>query len=231
MKVNIGPYRNDLIPVSRWQSFYEAKRSNGVFLEEEDYTRLDKIVIGLFDKLEDFVRPINRWSNNRKRKVNIHIDYYDVWSADHTLGMIIAPVLKKLQSVKHGSPFVDDEDVPENLKSTSAPAKENDWDTDDNHEARWEYVLGEMIWAFEQHADPDTGEAQFSHNVDQLEMTFEETGDPTLDSKGRKTIRFNHQKDPTKPPYWVDEEGKKAHYERITNGRRLFTKYYDGLWD
>ena len=52
---------------------------------------------------------------------------------DHTLAMIIVPMLKQLKETKHGAPFVDDEDVPEELKSTSAPAKENDWDTDDNH--------------------------------------------------------------------------------------------------
>jgi hypothetical protein len=44
---------------------------------------------------------------------------------------------------------VDDEDVPEELKSTSAPPKECVWDVDANHFKRWDYILDEMIWSFE----------------------------------------------------------------------------------
>ena len=160
------------------------------------------------------------------RKVDIRIDDYDVWGADHTLALIIHPVLVKLKEVKQGSPCVDDEDVPDNLKSTDAPDKENEWDTDDNHHGRWEYVLDEMIWAFEQHTYDDCNDNQFHHNQDQLDMTFE-----PADENGMRSLVMNYQKDPTKPAYWVDEEGKKKHYDRIAEGRRLFAKYYDGLWD
>jgi hypothetical protein len=31
--------------------------------------------------------------------------------------------------------------------------------------------------------------------------------------------------------YTVDNEGKKAYHDRITNGYRLFGKYYESLWD
>jgi hypothetical protein len=192
---------------------------------------MDKIVFGFFDKLNALARPLNRWSNSRKRKINIRIDNYDVWGADHTLALIIHPVLLKLKETKHGSPSVDDEDVPEALKSTSAPPKENEWDTDDNHHLRWEWVMGEMIWAFEQCTLDDYGDDIFHHNSDQLEMKFVSTGDDTLDGKGMKSLKFNHQKDPTKPAYWIDNEGKEAHYARIKNGHRLFAKYYFGLWD
>ncbi len=43
---------------------------------------------------------------------------------DYTLSHIVVPMLKQLKETKHGAPFVDDEDVPEELKSTSAPPKE-----------------------------------------------------------------------------------------------------------
>jgi hypothetical protein len=132
----------------------------------------------------------------------------------------------KLKEQKQGSPNVDDEDVPEHLKSTSAGPKENEWDTDKFHYARWDYVLDEMIWAFEQHTDEDCNDNQFHHNSDQLDMTFE-----SIDSSSYSRLKMNDQKDPNKPAYWVDEEGKKAHYKRIANGRRLFAKYYQGLWD
>ena len=234
MKVYLGPYKSDLIPVRSWERKYEFMRyeqTGNYFFNEKDYLWYDKLVFGFFDRLNALVRPINRWANSRKRKLKVHIDNYDVWSADHTLAMIIHPVLVKLKQCKQGSPNVDDEDVPDHLKSTAAGPKENEWDTDDNHFDRWDYVLDEMIWAFEQHTYEDCNDNQFYHNSDQLEMTFKDTGDENLDRKGMKSIEFNDQKDPTKPPYWVDEEGKKAHYERIANGRRLFAKYYQGLWD
>jgi hypothetical protein len=52
----------------------------------------------------------------------IKIDKWDTWSMDHTLSPIILPMLKQLKEVKHGAPNVEDEDVPEHLRSTSAPA-------------------------------------------------------------------------------------------------------------
>ena len=92
----------------------------------------------------------------RARKINIRIDKYDTWSMDSTLALIIHPMLIQLKQTKHGSPWIDDEDVPEELRSTSAPPKENEWDTDDNHHARWDWVLDEMIWAFETHLDDES---------------------------------------------------------------------------
>lgn len=234
MKVNIGPYRNDIVPVYGWQRRYEFMRyeqTGNYFFDEKDYLWYDKIVFGFFDKLGALVRPINRWSNNRKRKIKVHIDHYDVWSADHTLALIIHPVLAELKKQKHGSPNVDDEDVPDHLKSTVAPSKENDYDTDDNHHLRWEYVLDEMIWAFDQHTDDDHNDNQFYHNSDQLDFEFVPVTDGKFAGKGYSSMNVNYQKDPNKPAYWIDEEGLKAHRARIANGRRLFAKYYDGLWD
>jgi len=225
MKVDIGPYHSDLIPVHRWLRTYETMRHGGI-VSEDEYKWYDKVIINALDVLDDLLMPINRWSNNRKRKIKIHIDNYDVWSVDHTLAMIIHPVLVKLKEQKHGSPPVDDEDVPDNVKSLAAPPKENEWDTDDNHHTRWEWVLDEMIWTFGQHGLEDDSD-QFHHNPDQLQMIFKEAPD----IKGSKELTFNHQKDPSKPKYWRDDEGLKKHAERKANGRRLFAKYYEALWD
>lgn len=229
MRVNIGPYRSDLIPINRLERKYERVRSGKLYLDEENYTWYDKIILGLLDKLEDLFLPINRWYNNRKRKVEVHVDYYDVWGADHTLGLIIAPVLKKLKEVQHGYPHVDNEDVPEELRFEMTQEQKDNWDgsVDAKHEARWSYVLDEMIWTFDQYSDPYDGENQFLHNVEQLDMVFT----PLEDNPKLSTLDFNYQKDPNKPPYWRDEEGLKKHYERKKNGLRLFAKYYDSLWD
>lgn len=228
MKVKIGPYTTDLIPVRRWDRLYETwSAGDKYFLNEEDYKWYDKIVFGFFDKLSDLARPINRWSNSRKRKVKIHIDNYDVWDAGHTLGMIIAPTLKKLKEVQHGCPHVDNEDVPEEIRNKKEDAQRFDGTTDSDWEARWNWVLDEMIWTFEQYADPSEGTDQFYHNTDQLEMKTI----PLEDGKPASTLSFNYQKDPSKPPYWRDQEGLKKHHERKKNGLRLFAKYYDSLWD
>lgn len=228
MKINIGPYTSDIIPVQGWTRSYERWRSDSYYLDEDDYTWYDKIIMGFFDKLSDFVRPLNRWSNSRKRKVKIHIDYYDIWSADHTLAMIIAPTLRKLKEHQHGYPHVENEDVPEELRFSLSDKEKyvHDGTVDDKHEARWNYVLDEMIWAFEQHVCDDDNDAQFHHNSDQLDMFL-----TPIEGKKGSELTFNHQKDPSKPAYWVDREGKEKHHERMNNGVRLFAKYYQALWD
>lgn len=168
----------------------------------------------------------------KNRKVNIRIDDYDVWSADHTLALIIHPVLVKLKEKKQGSPNVDDEDVPDLIKSTANPPPMDGYDDIDNHHhARWDYVMDEMIWAFEQHTYDNCNDRQFNHNADQLDITFEKITEGKYADKAYSKLNINYQKDPSKPAYWVDEEGRKAHYDRIANGRRLFAKYYEGLWD
>lgn len=85
-----------------------------------------------------------------KQIVEVQIDPWDTWSMDYTLSHIIHPMLLQLKEKKHGSPYVDDLDVPENIRSTNAKPKENDWDIDEFHHQRWEYILDEMIFAFDQ---------------------------------------------------------------------------------
>jgi len=221
MKINIGPYnKSDIIPVRDWERNYEyMRRPDTCYLAEKDHTKIDKFVFGFFDALNDFVSPLNRWYYNRARKVEVRIDNYDVWSADHTLGLIIAPVLKKLKECQHGSPNVDDEDVPENLRHPTPGFQDASM-----HHLRWEYVLDEMIWAFEQHVEDST--AQFHHNIDQLDLEFEPLPDSELSG-----VNINKQKDTSKPAYWRDDDGIAKHEARMANGRRLFAKYYCSLWD
>ena len=154
MKINIAPYPRWFGPyqIAEKILFWKPKDDDAVFAFGE---RLDKYTP---------IARIAQWFFH-KRKVKIRIDPYDTWSMDHTLGLIIVPMLKQLKETKHGSPFVDDADVPEELSSTSAPAKENEWDLDDNHHKRWEWVMDEMIWAFEQIVDDDHESQFFDHSV------------------------------------------------------------------
>lgn len=226
MKIDIGPYKGDLIPIRRLEQAYTWRRHDTWFKSEKEYDFIDKIVYGFLDLLSDVFRPINRWSNNRERKIKVRVDNYDVWSADHTLALVIHPVLLKLKEVQQGACHIDLEDVPENLRPTDEPNDNNGY-VDNTHFDRWNWVLDEMIWAFEQCSKPDRGDDQFYHNSDQLEMVSA----PSKDNPELFSVDFNYQKDPAKPKYWVDDEGKKLHYDRINNGFRLFAKYYFALWD
>lgn len=86
----------------------------------------------------------------KERKVEVHIDGYDLWNMDHTLALIIAPMLKLMKEAKHGAPNVDNEDSPENLQyHRSSPESDYNIDEDVHYFERWDYVLDEMIFAFE----------------------------------------------------------------------------------
>jgi hypothetical protein len=148
------------------------------------------------------------------QKIKVRIDPHDTWSMDHTLAHIVAPMLKQLKNKKHGSPFVDDEDVPEHLRSTSAPPKKDEYDVDDNHHKRWEWVLDEMIWAFEQKTRDEWEGDYYKYDHVEPNKESEDFGERF----GMKLV-------------WEDREGRKAHQERMTNGFRLFGRYYEALWD
>jgi len=153
-----------------------------------------KVKIGPYPNHRFYHNWLYKWFEySPKQKTRIKIHNYDTWSMDHTLAPIILPMLKQLKETKHGSPFVDDEDVPVSLRSTSAPPKENDYDIDEYHHARWDWVMDEMIWAFEQKCRDDWMEDYYYNK-------------------------------------W-DQEGVKAHQDRMSNGFRLFGKYYENLWD
>ncbi len=109
--------------------------------------------------------PFEWLYTRRDRKIKVVVHDYDIWSMDHTLSLIILPMLRKLRAEKHGGPYVEDIDVPEHLRSTAAPTPENAWDVDEHFFARWDYILGEMIWAFEQIADEDSDDQFYQSNV------------------------------------------------------------------
>ena len=132
-------------------------------------------------------------------------------------------MLKQLKETKHGSALVDDKDVPVELRSTSAPKPENEWDTDDFVHLRWAWVLDEMIWAFEQKTI-DWEQQYYSGEHDILWVPSD-----TLDKNGKAS--FMQMKKGPKDTFKIDKDGLTKHQKRMTNGFRLFGKYYEGLWD
>jgi hypothetical protein len=215
MKVYLSGYRN------HWLSPYTILEKV-FFWREIDYdepvierwsNRLNPLCVAA-QKFLDFVHPKIEY---------VKIDHYDTWSMDHTLSHIVLPMLKQLKKDKHGSPLVDDEDVPEELRSTSAPAKENDWDIDDNHFKRWEWVMDEMIQAFECKVNDDWEDQYRSgeHDMKSVPCAWDADGKPTL---------YTFEDGPNNT-YKCDYDALFAHHKRNANGFRLFGKYYEGLWD
>jgi hypothetical protein len=140
--------------------------------------------------------------SSKEQKISVRIDKWDTWSMDHTLAHIVTPMLKQLRDTKHGAPYTDDADVPEELRKSAAPPTEHEWDTDDNHFKRWDWILDEMIFAFESKLT--------EYPEDEGQMT--------------KPVRWKVEGD-------CDWEARDVYQARITNGFRLFGKYYESLWD
>ena len=205
MKVYMNGYPN------HWLSPYKILEKV-IFWREIDYDEkmIEKWVIILtpFCEVLQFVRKL---FNPTIRYVKI--DRWDTWSMDHTLAHIIHPMLVQLQKDKNGAPYTDDEDVPDEIKSTNAEPKENEWDTDSNHFKRWDYVLNEMIWSFEQELKDDDEGQFFDHS---------ECGDEKFpwNKDGQYVSKIK-----------LDKEGLEAHQKRKANGFRLFGRYYQNLWD
>lgn len=167
--------------------------------------------------------------HTKERILRVKVDGFDVWGADHTLAMIIHPVLVKLKEQKHGSPHVADEDVPEHLRSGNPPLEKTDVglkihsvemeeDREDLVHKRWDWALDEMIWAFGEHIKDDTTEEFGSGEHDFKFVKLE-------DGSGSRMVQGpNHT-------WKFDYEGAKLKEKRMTNGRRLFALHFSDLWE
>ena len=222
MRVWTSKYRNHWIsPYTILKRVCFWENDDGVFYDHDvaykpvygKWVKFLDPICTAWQKFLDIVHP--RWSY-------IKIDSWDTWSMDHTLADVVLPMLKQLKATKHGSPFVDDEDVPVHLqseqykkgrkrtkKAVEPYAHAVDMGDDDTtlHD-RWDWVLGEMIWAFEQKVDDNSEDKFWDHSKDH--------GMPWDPDYVRPTC---------------DWEGLRAHQARKTNGFRLFGKYFEALWD
>lgn len=82
----------------------------------------------------------------------VHVTDRDLWSADNLMATVIVQVLKKYRATaRQGAPFVRLFDVPDHLLPETLVEFENQLDGDENTKffKRWDYVLDEMIYAFE----------------------------------------------------------------------------------
>ena len=177
--------------------------------DNQDYE--DYVLEAIDDGIQSVYDVFNWiWFDRRTQKIKVRIDKWDTWSMDHTLAPIILPMLVQLKETKHGAPMVDMEDVPKELRATKAQQNKyaKGGDVDPKHFERWDYIMDEMIWAFEQKNRDDWEDDYYG---------------PYIESEDKRELfgRFE----------WIDDEGRKKHQERMSNGFRLFGKYFESLWD
>lgn len=176
------------------------------------------------DGTDSWLTKVCQWvESKRHRQIYVRIDKFDTWGMDHTLAHIILPMLVQLKASKHGAPNTDDIDVPKELWSTNAEPKENEHDTDSNHFKRWDYILDEMIFAFESKRDGTWQDKYSSGDIDW-------TSEPCEWDENGKAKMFTMGHGP-KHTYKCDYEGMELEQRRISKGFKLFGKYYENLWD
>jgi len=203
MKIKIGPYPNRAI--CNLHTNYMNKKYGYVdwpeYKQKGLRVKAQPFAEAWREQAEDIIQSIynctiNLFLDRREQKVKVHIDRWDTWSMDHTLAPIILPMLVQLKATKHGAPCVDLEDVPEELRPTNTEEWQKLYneggETDEKFFERWDWVMDEMIYAFDCKA-----------NKDDVYMRFD--------------IK--------------DKDAMNAEQERISNGFRLFGKYYESLWD
>jgi hypothetical protein len=175
---------------------------------------------------------------NDERQVDVRVDNYDVWNADHTLALVILPVLRKLKENKHGCPHTDVEDAP--IEETDVTEADDEQEFHWNNK-RWCWIMDEMIWAFEQLAGDGDGEDQFhsgeidilwqAHDKDNNKIGEPSNLEDTPEDDDAVGITHYTLVDGPNHTRQTDTEGLKKYRERIVNGTRLFGKYYQALWD
>jgi hypothetical protein len=166
--------------------------------------------------------PAHRWYHNflfnafgytPKAKQTITIDPWDTWCLDHTLSQIVVPLLKQLKEHTHGAPKVAFSDRPDHLIGT---LPKEDWEQDEFYFEAWDWAMDEMIFAHE--SKYEDWEGQFFSGEADWVFEEQENGNSLMVKGPNHTMK-------------IDTEGMKVYQARISNGFRLFGKYYEGLWD
>lgn len=205
MKVKIRPY-------TTWVGPYQIAEALLFWLDKYEDDRVHKLGEWLsHDKHgnDSWLTKACTWVHSfKKRQEYVQIDYYDHWNVDHTLALIIAPLLKSLKEHKKSYGLIDDADVPEHLQSKFG-VKEDEWSMDSLAEKRYEWFLNEVIWAFTVHKDDNETDQFYDHGTSVK-------GEDIMDAVRR--IK-------------VDQAGLDAHNARKQHAFNMFGKYYQTLWD
>lgn len=218
MKVYIGPYK------TFWGTYQIAEllRYAGV-----PKPRREKIGDWLGNT---WVDTVCQWfyAKYGSQKIKVKVDQWDTWGMDSTLGYIVLPMLKQLQATKHGAPQVDYKDVPTHLRPNQIEIEKynKQGETDAKFFERWDWVMNEMIFAFESQNN-DWEDQYRSGIIDFVSVPIDVNGNAVAEEEAQY---FRMDRGPN-DTYEVDYEGMKVYQARIDNGFRLFGVYFRSLWD
>jgi hypothetical protein len=212
MKIYINKYRG------HWLSPYTVLEKVLFWKDWENIDYDEPWVERWSDRLNPVCQALQKVLDVVHPKIDyVKIDHWDTWNMDGTLAQIILPMLRQLHKEKHGAPMVDAEDVPEDLQPTEEANEDNGY-VDDTHFRRWDWIMDELIWTFEQlHPDNDW-ERQYYSGEHDIQWKKLDNGMSEMLRGPRDTFK-------------IDMDGLTAHQTRIRNGLKLFGKYYQGLWD
>ena len=191
MKVKIGKYPDRLL--CRIHDRYMNKKY-GFCDWPDEQTRFENFLRWLEDAIQTVYNNLINvpFIDEREQTVKVRIDSWDTWSIDYTLAPIILPMLVQLKETKHGAPHTDFRDVPRHLWPTKEQEEKykKTGEVDEHWFERWDWILDEMIYAFDCKANKE----EVIFRIDKRDAQEEEQN-------------------------------------RISNGFRLFGKYYESLWD
>jgi hypothetical protein len=220
MRVKIGPYKNWFGPYQ----FADLLQYVGVS-EDTCYKIGERIPAWPFLFIEK-IKP--------KRTVKVHVDKYDIWSADHTLAAVIGPVLRAMIGKKQGVPGNMLPDEYNVLVSSKEFWKE---DTDgplhrkanmmlDEASEKWESLLEHMAWSFEEYNKDDWDEQYWSGELGdwKVEETSEIAVDPVTEKKETvsRSLNFGNRT--------CDWDARQKHWEKMHDGIKLFGEHFPSLW-
>jgi hypothetical protein len=151
MKVNIGSYQDYFGPyqIAEKVFFWINHREVLLGLDETLEHRWDVKACEKFgDWLSNrtwFVKFLNWIDSKKQRKIQVRIDPWDTWSMDHTLALIIHPMLVQLKAANHGYFSSDPEDAP-----SIGAGEVTDYGGNDTLALdRYNWIMDEMIWTFD----------------------------------------------------------------------------------
>jgi len=138
----------------------------------------------------------------------VDIEKWDTYSADHTLSLIIHPLLVKFRDNVLAQGIVPSEFLPTRDVSdlTEEEAAELHARLHVEGSEKWVGILDKMIWSFYQIKTNYYGEKSFFKEVE---------GNP---------------EDPDYNKFDIDKDGLNDYYEKIDEGAQLFGRYYRSLW-
>ena len=164
------------------------------------------------------------------RRINIEIDKYDTWSMDHTLALIILPLLLQYKENHHGIPndFADhsgDENC-QNQYLFDFYKESHEWAFEQGVK-RWEETLDKMIWSFYQIVVDD--DSRYHHGKSNFDWVKSDKQYPNpISGKMEDTFQMV---DKNPEDHWYDVNGHLEHEKRVQEGLELFGKYFRNLWD